>query len=60
MGREHSDVPDRFHEGMQLLALSEEGTRRELQSDLNYLVRLWRVIEDRIKTHSLVNISFGQ
>lgn len=27
----HSDVPDRFHEGMQLLALSEEGARRELE-----------------------------
>src|SRR5439155_10544440 len=25
-------------------------TRRELQSDLNYLVRLWRVIEKRIKS----------
>jgi 16S rRNA processing protein RimM len=27
----HSDVPDRFHQGMQLLALSEEGARRELK-----------------------------
>jgi 16S rRNA processing protein RimM len=27
----HSDVPDRFSEGMQLLALSDQGTRRELR-----------------------------
>jgi len=27
----HSAVPDRFHEGMHLWALAEDGTRRELQ-----------------------------
>jgi 16S rRNA processing protein RimM len=27
----HSDVPDRFREGMSLLALSDEGARRELE-----------------------------
>jgi 16S rRNA processing protein RimM len=27
----HSDVPGRFHEGMRLLALSDDGTRRELE-----------------------------
>jgi len=32
----HSDVPGRFREGMQLLALSAEGARRELEVE-----RLW-------------------
>lgn len=27
----HSDVPDRLHQGLRLLALSEDGNRRELQ-----------------------------
>src|ERR1700751_972588 len=27
----HSDVPDRFHAGMKLSALAEDGTRRELE-----------------------------
>ncbi len=55
----HSDVPDRFREGMQLLALSEQGSRRELEiEDLwphkTYLVLKFAGVDSMSDAETLV------
>jgi len=41
----HSDIPGRLHSGMKILALSEEGSRRELQIDDVWPHKNWQVLK---------------
>jgi 16S rRNA processing protein RimM len=55
----HSDVPDRFREGLRLLALAKDGTRRELRvEDLwphkNHLIVRFATIDSISDAESLV------
>jgi 16S rRNA processing protein RimM len=41
----HTDIPGRLHAGMKILALSEEGSRRELQIDDVWPHKNWLVLK---------------
>ena len=41
----HSDIPGRLHSGMKILALSEDGSRRELQIDDVWPHKNWLVLK---------------
>jgi 16S rRNA processing protein RimM len=55
----HSDVPDRFQQGMQLWALPQQGDRRELRIEefwphKNYLVLKFAGIESISEAETLI------
>ena len=41
----HTDIPGRLHAGMKILALAEDGTRRELQIDDVWPHKNWQVLK---------------
>lgn len=55
----HSDIPDRFHQGMQLWALADDGSRRELEVEefwphKSYLVLKFAAIDSISDAESLI------